>query len=180
MGNYRNFKLVYYFVAQGTARAAAEKLENDIRFFEKYMRPDKVYLEPFRGGTMASEEQVSLCRRLFEKHGIEVAGGLTTTVPTPEGDEPKQRLFDTFCYNDPKMLAVLRKASEYTGKLFDEFIIDDFFFTNCTCDACRAGRDAYNAAHGITDGSWQAYRLSLMEKVSREDVIAPAVSIKRT
>ncbi|QTE69002.1 hypothetical protein JNO48_03570 [Clostridiales bacterium] len=174
MGNYRNFKLVYYFVAQGTACAAAEKLENDICFFEKYMRPDKVYLEPFRGGTMASEEQVSLCRSLFEKHGIEVAGGLTTTVPTPEGDEPKQRLFDTFCYNDPKMLAVLRKASEYTGRLFNEFIIDDFFFTNCTCDACLAGRDAYNAAHGITDGSWQAYRLSLMEKVSREDVIAPA------
>ena len=27
MGNYRNFKLVYYFIAQGTARAEKEKLE---------------------------------------------------------------------------------------------------------------------------------------------------------
>ena len=26
MGNYRNFKLVYYFVAQATARAEKEKL----------------------------------------------------------------------------------------------------------------------------------------------------------
>ena len=34
MGNYRNFKLVYYFVAQGTARAEKEKLEKDIGFFE--------------------------------------------------------------------------------------------------------------------------------------------------
>ena len=33
MGNYRNFKLVYYFVAQGTARAQEEKLEKDIAFF---------------------------------------------------------------------------------------------------------------------------------------------------
>ena len=44
MGNYRNFKLVYYFVAQATARAEREKLEKGIRFFERYLRPDKVYL----------------------------------------------------------------------------------------------------------------------------------------
>lgn len=174
MGNYRNFRLVYYFVAQGTAHADAEKLEKDICFFEKYMRPDKVYLEAYRSGVLASDEQVELCRSLFKKHGMEVAGGLTTTIPTPEEDLPKQRLFGTFCYNDEKMLSTLRRVCETTGRLFDEFIIDDFFFTNCTCDACRAGRDAYNAAHGITDGSWQAYRLALMEKVSREDVIAPA------
>ena len=174
MGNYRNFRLVYYFVAHGTAHADPDKLEKDIRFFEKYMRPDKVYLEAYRSGELASDSQVELCRRLFAAHGVEVAGGLTTTVPTPEGDLPKQRLFETFCFNDEKMLSLLRKVSETTGRLFDEFIIDDFFFTNCTCDACRAGRDAYNAAHGIADGSWQAYRLALMEKVSREDVIAPA------
>ncbi len=105
MGNYRNFKLVYYFVAQGTARAEEEKLERDISFFEKYMRPDKVYLEPYRSGILADEAQVELCRRVFEAHGVEVAGGLTTTIPTPEGEAPKQRLFDTFCYNDEKMLS---------------------------------------------------------------------------
>ena len=60
------------------------------------------------------------------------------------------------------------------GKHFDEFIIDDFFFTNCTCDRCRAGKDAYNKAHGIDDGSWRDYRLDLMEKVSRDVIIAPA------
>ena len=174
MGNYRNFKLVYYFIAQATARAEKEKLEKDIGFFEKYLRPDKVYLEPYRAGILADEEHVNLCREVFEKHGVEVAGGLTTTIRTPEGDEPKQRLFDTFCYNDEKMLAELRKVCSFIGGHFDEFIIDDFFFTNCTCEACRRGRDEYNREHGITDGSWKEYRLHLMEKVSREDVIAPA------
>ena len=77
MGNYRNFKLVYYFVAQATARADREKLEKGIRFFERYLRPDKVYLEPYRNGVLADEEHVALCRELFEKHGVEVAGGLT-------------------------------------------------------------------------------------------------------
>ena len=99
MGNYRNFRLVYYFVAQGTAHAKAEKLEKDLAFFEKYMRVDKVYLEPFRSGEMADEAHVELCRKIFEAHGVEVAGGLTTTIPTPEGDAPKQRLFDTFNMN---------------------------------------------------------------------------------
>ena len=174
MGNYRNFKLVYYFIAQATARAEKEKLEKDIGFFEKYLRPDKVYLEPYRAGILADEEHVNLCRKVFEKHGVAVAGGLTTTIRTPEGDEPKQRLFDTYCYNDEKMLAELRKVCSFIGGHFDEFIIDDFFFTNCTCEACRRGRDEYNRERGITDGSWKEYRLHLMEKVSREDVIAPA------
>jgi len=174
MGNYRNFKLVYYFVAQGTARATREKLEKDVAFFEKYLRPDKVYLEPFRSGVMADEDHVALCREIFEKHGVEVAGGLTTTINTPEGDAPKQRLFDTFCYNDEKMLARLREVCSFLGAHFNEFIIDDFFFTNCTCDACRRGRDAFNRENGITDGSWKAYRLHLMEEVSREEILGPA------
>ena len=156
MSHYRNFKLVYYFVAQGTAHAEAEKLEKDICFFEKYMRPDKVYLEPYRSGVLAPEEQVRLCREAFERHGVEVSGGLTTTVPAPEGSEPKQRLFDTFCYNDPVMLETLHAACAFTAKQFPEFIIDDFFFTNCTCEACRRGRDTYNRENGITDGSWKA------------------------
>ena len=174
MGNYRNFKLVYYFVAHGTARAEKEKLEKDLAFFEKYMRVDKVYLEPFRGGLTADEDHVELCRKTFEEHGVEVAGGLTTTINTPEGDEPKQRLFDTFCYNDEKMVARLKDVCSFMGKHFNEFILDDFFFTNCTCDACRRGRDDFNREHGVTDGSWKEYRLALMEKVSREDIIGPA------
>ena len=174
MGNYRNFKLVYYFVAHGTARAEKEKLEKDLAFFEKYMRVDKVYLEPFRGGLTADEDHVELCRKTFEEHGVEVAGGLTTTINTPEGDEPKQRLFDTFCYNDEKMVARLKDVCSFMGKHFNEFILDDFFFTNCTCDACRRGRDEFNREHGVTDGSWKEYRLALMEKVSREYIIGPA------
>ena len=174
MGNYRNFTLVYYFVAQATARAEKEKLEKDIAFFEKHMRVDKVYLEPFRGGIMADEDHVELCRSVFEAHGVEVSGGLTTTVTTPEGDEPKQRLFDTFCYNDNRMTERLQDVCTFLGKHFSEFIIDDFFFTNCTCEACRRERDKFNAAHGIADGSWKEYRLALMEKVSREYIIGPA------
>ena len=177
MGNYRNFKLVVYFVAQGTAHETRENLEKELAFFGKHMRLDKVYLEPYRSGIFASEGQVEMCKAVFQEHGVEVSGGITTTIPTPEGDEPKARMFDTFCYNDEKMLAKLSEVSTFLGQHFNEFIIDDFYFTNCTCDKCRAGRDEYNRAHGITDGSWQGYRLELMQRVSQQYMIAPAKAV---
>lgn len=174
MGNYRNFKLTTYFVAQGTKNITRDELQKQIDWFSKYMRLDKVYLEPFRDHAFASEEQVKMCKEVFEANGIEVAGGITTCIPTPEGDEPKQRLFNTFCYNDEKMLDTLKRASALNGRCFDSFIIDDFYFTNCTCEKCRQGRDKYNEEHGIEDGSWQAYRTALMYEVSEKYMIAPA------
>ena len=132
-----------------------------------------VYLEPWRG-ELASAEQVEICREVFKAHGVEVAGGLTTVIPTPKGDAPKNRLFDTFCYNDPKMRAKLKEVSTFIGARFSEFIIDDFFFTGCACPACVKAKNAFNEKHGITDGSWQAYRLDLLRRVSEEDIIGPA------
>ena len=173
MGNYRNFTLTTYFVARATATVTREQLEKQLDFMLKHLRLDKVYLEPWRG-ELASHEQVEMCREVFESRGVKVAGGITTVIPTPEGDKPKQRLFSTFCYNDPKMRAKLREVSAFTGAHFDEFIIDDFFFTNCMCPDCVREKNAWNAAHGITDGSWQAYRLDLLRRVSEEDMIAPA------
>ncbi len=173
MGNYRNFRLVAYFIAQAAARITREELETQLAFFEKHMHLDKVYLEPWRG-ELAGHGQIEMCREVFERHGIEVAGGLTTIIPTPEGAKEKQRLFGTFCYNDPAMRAKLKEVSAFIGAHFDEFIIDDFFFTGCACADCVRERDEFNRAHGILDGSWQAYRLDLMKRVSAEDVIAPA------
>jgi len=173
MGNYRNFTLATYFVAQATATVTREELEEQLSFVLRHTRLDKVYLEPWRG-RMASAGQVEMCKEVFESHGIRVAGGMTTVIPTPPGDRPKARLFDTFCYNDEKMLAKLREISAFMGAHFDEFILDDFFFTNCMCKDCVREKEKFNRAHGISDGSWQQYRLDLMRRVSQEYVLAPA------
>lgn len=177
MGNYKNFDLVVYFVAHGVAHATKEQLQKDLDFFKHHMRLDKVYLEPYRDGTFATEEQLRLCKDVFEANGIKTEGGITTSMPDPEGFEKKQRMFNTFCYNDGFMLDTLQKVCELNAKVFDAFILDDFYFTNCTCDTCRKEKDLYNAAHGITDGSWQAYRTHRMYEVSEQYVIAPAKKI---
>lgn len=176
MGNYRNFKLVAYFVAGGVKVATRDQLEKDLAFFDRHMRLDKIYLEAYRD-IFVTEEQYLLCKEVLESHGIEVAGGITTTFPAAEDEHHKQRLFNTFCYNDEKMVGRLKEVSTFLGKHCDEFIIDDFYFTNCTCEACRAGRDAYNQAHGITDGSWERYRMDLMQRISKEAMIAPAKAV---
>ena len=176
MGNYRNFKLVTYFIAQAAAHIAPEELETQLDFITRHLKLDKVYLEPWRG-ELAGHEQIGMCRAVFERRGIEVAGGLTTIIPTPKGARVKQRLFDTFCYNDPGMRSTLKEVSAFIAKHFDEFIIDDFFFTNCACEDCIRQRDAFNRSHGIVDGSWQQYRMALLEEISREDIIAPAKAV---
>ncbi|MBP1542688.1 MAG: hypothetical protein J6A16_01215, partial [Oscillospiraceae bacterium] len=174
MGNYRNFDLVVYFIAHGVKNIDEAKLQEQIDFFGKYMRLDKVYIEPFRDGCFASEEQLRLCRDIFKRNGIRAQGGITTSMPDPSGADPKQRIFNVLCYNDEKMMDTLKQVCEMNARVFDGFIIDDFFFTNCTCDKCRDGRDRFNAEHGITDGSWQAYRCDLMYRASQKYVIEPA------
>ncbi|MBE6902592.1 MAG: permease, partial [Ruminococcaceae bacterium] len=177
MGNYRNFELVVYFIAHGVKNADEAKLEEQIAFFKKYMRPDKVYIEPYRDGCFASEEQVRLVKNVFERNGIRTQGGITTSMPDPEGQEKKQRMFNTLCYNDEGMMSVLQQVCELNARVFDGFIIDDFFFSNCTCDKCRSGRDEFNRHNGITDGSWQAYRTDLLYRASQKYIIDPAKSI---
>ena len=126
MGHYRNFTLATYFVAHAAARITQEQLERQLQFMEKHMRLDKVYLEPWRG-ELASPEQIDMIRRVFQRHDVQVAGGLTTVIPTPEGETPKPRMFDTICYTDERMRAKLREVSALIARQFDEFIIDDFF-----------------------------------------------------
>ncbi len=177
MGNYKNFDLVVYFIADGVANVNRDKLQTDIDFFKRYMRIDKVYLEPFRDGVFATEEQLRMCKEIFERNGIRAVGGITTSMPDMQGHAKKQRMFNTLCYNDDDMMSTLQQVCELNAKVFDAFIIDDFYFTNCTCKACREGRDIYNEASGITDGSWQAYRTHLMYEASQKYVINPAKAV---
>ncbi len=177
MGNYRNFELVVYFIAHGVKHTDEQTLQKQIDFFSKHMRLDKVYIEPFRDGCFATEDELKLCRDVFQRNGIKTEGGITTSMPDPEGAAKKQRIFNVMCYNDEAMMNTLKQVCEMNARVFGSFIIDDFFFTNCTCEKCRNGRDEFNREHGITDGSWQAYRCDLMYKASQKYVIAPAKAI---
>ncbi|MDR2808217.1 MAG: hypothetical protein LBB43_04320 [Spirochaetaceae bacterium] len=159
---------VVYCTAHWAARVTEAELREQIGFFQKYIGVDKVYLEAFRD-ELASRSQIALCKRVFAEHGIAVAGGITTiTRDLDKNDKKRQRLFNTFCYTNPLMREHLIKMVEETAAQFDEFIIDDFFFTQCTCEDCQKEKG---------DRSWEEFRLEKMREVSENLVIKPAKAV---
>ena len=165
---YKNFKTVTYCVAGWVNRVTEEQLRKDADFLQKYVKIDKIYLETYRD-EFASREQIEMVKRVMKDYGIEVSGGITTVTPDlNESDKKRQRLFNTFCYCNEPMRARLKEVSEYTAGLFDEFIIDDFFFTQCMCEDCIREKG---------QRSWKEFRLAKMMEVSRDLVIGPAKKV---
>ncbi|MBR5967762.1 MAG: hypothetical protein IK001_04085, partial [Lachnospiraceae bacterium] len=167
--HYRNFKTVVYIPAQVAASFTDEKLASDYEFIEKYIGLDKVYLETHRDDVDVDREQVLKIKNFLEGKGVEVAGGITTIVPDFEGAETgKRRLFNTLCYTDPAMREKVKQMSEYAAGLFDEVILDDFYFTNCTCGSCIKAKG---------DRDWVTFRRDLMKDVSENLVVKPAKAV---
>lgn len=172
MANYKNFKTVIYCPAQWVIGVTMDQLKAEYEFFAKNVPFDKVYLEPYRGGDCASRKKLLQIKEFLESKGIEVSGGLTTTTKRadliPEKEYKKQRLFSTYCYNDADFKKELVSAVKLSASIFDEIILDDFYFTNCTCEDCIKAKG---------DKSWQEYRLALMKHVSEEIIVKPAKKI---
>ena len=169
MGHYENFRAAIYCTAQTLSAIDGRRLEREWEFLEKYVGVDKVYLETFRNGTLVPEGQIRMIRDFFQSHGVETAGGITAVTPDlSEEDGKRQRLFSTFCYSNKGMRDKLKEVAEYTAGLFNSFILDDFFFTSCTCEDCIRERG---------NRSWSEFRAEKMREVSENLVIGTAKRI---
>ena len=169
MGCYKNFKTVVYIPAEVAAKFTQESLAGDLAFLQKYIGLDKVYLETHRNNIDVEDAQLAMIKDYLESQGVTVSGGITTTINDFEGAEAgKQRLFGTFCYTDPAMRARLKEISERTAGIFDEIILDDFYFTNCTCERCIREKG---------DRDWVTFRRELMKDVSENLVVGPAKAV---
>ena len=136
----------------------------------------KVYLETFRDGYQAERATLETARARFHDAGFVVSGCVTTTrvgKPTTGWGEVIS------CYTDKAAQERLQAIFEYAASLFDEIMIDDFWFTDCTCAECDAARRAKTVTIGDRAGpvggdTWEDYRCELMVRLSRERVLAPA------
>jgi len=161
MGNKYEFSMATYLFAWGIEKASLEDIRRGIDFFEKYCPLDKVYIEPYRSNVEVSADKIRAVKALFEERGIKTAGGITTTIQMP-GHE-KKSIFDSFCYTETTCREHLVEIVKRTAALFDEIILDDFYFTACRCEHCIKAKGAK---------TWAEYRLGLMEEVSRTIVKA--------
>ncbi|MFW5991664.1 MAG: permease [Halanaerobiaceae bacterium] len=160
--NYNNFDVAIYVTAPGIDRINVENMEQEFAFFEKYIKVDKVYLETFRKNITIPRDKMIKIKQFFNDKGIKTSGGITTTIKDSEKDN---RFMNAVCYTDSDMRLKIKEVAEYTASLFDEFILDDFYFTNCTCPSCIEAKG---------DKSWPDFRLDLMAEVSENIIINPA------
>jgi hypothetical protein len=121
----------------------------------------KVYIETFRTTYQADRAVLANARRRFLDAGFDVSGCVTTTRVGKISNG--WNLIS--CYTDRATQDKLQAVFEYTAGLFDEIMIDDFWFTDCTCAECDAARGGR---------TWEDYRRELMTRVSRDRIIEPA------
>ena len=139
----------------------------------------KVYLEVFRDGYRAERATLQHARERFRKEGFEVSGCVTTT----KVGKPSTGWKDSIsCYTDKPTQEKLRAIFVMAAGLFDEIMIDDFWFTDCACPACEAARRAKTVTVGDKTGqvagdTWEDYRCELMVRLSRDCVLEAAKRI---
>jgi hypothetical protein len=135
----------------------------------------KVFIESFRDGYQAGRAALQHAKERFITAGFEVAGCVT---PTQLGKKSTGWNIIA-CYTDLPTQARVQSIFEFTASLFDEIMIDDFWFTDCACAECDAARLARKVAIGgktypVSGGAWEDYRGELMVRLARDRVLGAA------
>jgi hypothetical protein len=159
---YQNFDVaIYCRVYEVRQMESLDWLRKRFAVLQQTVKANKIYLETHRDWIVAEEATVRQAKAFLEEQGMKVAGGITVTVN-------ESNRFQTYCYTNPEHREKLKEVVELTAGLFDELILDDFFFTNCKCPSCIQAKG---------DKSWTEFRLELMANAARDLVIAPAKAV---
>lgn len=162
--SYQNFNVsVYCWVYSIKQVTDLDDFDRMFQLLYKNVKIGRVYLECFRGMEWCSKEQLLKVKGYFESKGIATSGGITTCDAggSREG-------YVSLCYSTEKGRKALEKAVRICSEVFDEFILDDFFFTNCRCKDCIEQKGKR---------SWSEFRLEQMRRVSQDIVIKTAKEV---
>ena len=140
--------------------STAQGREQALAFCRK-MGLSKVYVVTFRATYQADASTLRAARDFFRQAGLRVSGCVTTT----RFGKPTTGWEVGACYTNRANQEHLASIFRFTAELFDEIMIDDFFFTDCECSECSAAKGSM---------SWPQYREKLMLEVSRDRVLGPA------
>ncbi|HAM09421.1 MAG: hypothetical protein A2X05_13770 [Bacteroidetes bacterium GWE2_41_25] len=121
-----------------------------------------VFIESFRGGYYAEKETLIKARDRFKKEGFDVAGCVTTVKVGKNGVGGWGQ---TPCYVNESTVLEFEKIFKYTASIFDLIMIDDFLFTECTCEDCIAAKG---------DLTWAKFRSDLLVEFSRDHILKPS------
>lgn len=158
---YQNFKVTVYIPVQVVERMAHDPawMRSSWSTISSRLHVDKVFIESYRSGTSADDATITRVKDFFVSHGVSVAGGMAMLGPGGGGQ------FRTLDYTDPNDRALAARMSALTARHFDEFILDDLFFSNTKTDSDIAAKGKL---------SWDQFRMNMMDEVSRDLILKPA------
>ncbi len=160
--NQRIFKTVVYIPVGITIKMKDRQwLGSSWATIRSQLHVDKVYLETYRSRQLADPSLVADLKKFFADQGVEVSGAICFS-----DDDNGQ--FVSFTYTKPEDRAYVKHVSEMTAKLFDEIILDDFFFANTK-------KPSDIEAKG--NQSWTNFRVKTMDEVSRDLVVGAAKAV---
>lgn len=163
-GKYDNFKVSVYTRAYEVQNMTDPAwLDSTWNIISSQMKVDKIYLETHRDLNIVKADDMKRIIKFFKDRGVEVAGGITYTISEANN-------FQTFCYKNPEERAKAKEIIELTAILFDEIILDDFFFTDCKCDYCVEAKG---------NRTWTDYRLELMDDAALNVILGPARKVNK-
>ena len=167
LSGYKNFQLSMFVTVRDIDFMAEhpDKMEEQLAFFRKHLKLNKLYLEYHRSDTVNLEKYLFV-KDFFDKQGMEISAAFTPCSLHDEGYQ--HRISECLCYNNPNTLSRIKEHFETMAQHVDAILLDDYVFTNCTCDKCRAAKG---------ERSWDEYRLELMANVCNEYMIKPAKAV---
>jgi hypothetical protein len=161
-GNYNGFKVSIYVKAYTVEKMKdLQWLDSTWNIVSGQIRVDKIYLETHRDLLIIPDATLEQAKKYFRDKGLEVGGGITFTIN-------EMNNFETFCYSNPEHRKKVQEIAEYTAKHFDDFILDDFFFTSCKSDIEIKAKGTK---------TWTQYRLDLMTEAGQNLVVKPAKKV---
>jgi hypothetical protein len=136
----------------------------------------RVFIEEYRDGYQADQPAIIHARDRFLKEGFDVSGCVTTTQVGKSSTGWKNVIS---CYTNPQTQLKLKTIFGYAAGLFDEIMIDDFWFTDCVCSECEGARKTRTVTIGdktypVPGDSWEDYRSELMVHLSQDYVLGAA------
>jgi hypothetical protein len=155
-------KLSVWFLAQDIERllSNAESLDKAISWC-KQQGATKVYFEVYGRGLYVNRDILLNAKAKFLEAGLEVQGGVQTVNGPDNFEQPH-------CFTSKAAQEELQRIFEYAASIFNEIIIDDWFFTNCNDEESIKARG---------NRSRSEYNNDVMVQMSRERVMAPAQKV---
>jgi hypothetical protein len=129
----------------------------------------KVYVESFRKD-FVERSVLEKARDYFQDQGFEVDGCVTTVGFPKNSWRPGQKQGDheVPCYSHLPNWDLMETIFRRTAAVFNTIMIDDFLFTYCECDDCKAAA----AGRSIED-----YHADVMHEMSVERILKPAKEV---